>query len=206
MSSILNMEWSVVRSQTPRIKRPCQRCGFVKPFGSTGKFRLNANGSQLDAWLIYRCDDCGSRWNRAIFERRAVSSLSAELMEALQRNDEGVAFSFACNTTGRGGGKGDADFSLKRRMVAGDCADACKVALTILNSDHVQVRLDKVLAKGLGLSRNRVLLLVEQGSLKFPMNNGKILKRRVPDKLCIELCIGLASDRSVFWNYLVSTD
>jgi hypothetical protein len=127
-------------------------------------------------------------------------------MEALQRNDEGVAFTFTCNTTGRGGGKGDADFSLKRRMVAGDCADACKVALTILNSDHVQVRLDKVLAKGLGLSRNRVLLLVEQGSLRFPMNNGKILKRRVPDKLCIELCIGPASDRSVFWNYLVSTD
>lgn len=106
MSSILNMEWSVVRSQTPRIKRPCQRCGFLQPFGSTGKFRLNANGSQLDAWLIYRCDVCGSRWNRAIFERRAVSSLSAELMEALQRNDEGVAFTFACNATERGGGKG----------------------------------------------------------------------------------------------------
>lgn len=187
MSFVLNVEWIVVRFGTPNIKRPCQRCGVVKSFGSTGKFRLNANGGQLDAWLIYRCVDCSSRWNRTLFERRPVGGLQPDLLEALQRNDQELADAFACKLAGVSRSCADTVFGLERRLVSGVCARADKAVLTLLNPDHVEVRLDKVLAIGLGLSRSSLSNMVTRGALKMPSSAAKALKRRVPEQLVFEL-------------------
>ncbi|WP_460079992.1 DUF1062 domain-containing protein [Roseibium sp. LAB1] len=187
MSSLLTVEWIVARSGPPKIERPCQRCGIVRLFGSTGKFRLNANGSQLDAWLVYRCDDCGSRWNRAFFERRAVGSLSPVELESLQRNDAALANAFACDLSGVTGGEAAKGFSLNHRLVSGVYSDADMAMLRLLNPNQVDVRLDRVLAKGLGLSRNHVFQLVEHRALKIQSSFAKALKKQVPEQVIVEL-------------------
>ena len=48
----------------------CSRCRDIRPFRCSEKFRLNANGKRLDAWLIYRCGSCDNTWNRPVLERR----------------------------------------------------------------------------------------------------------------------------------------
>ena len=54
----------------PRPWLACSRCRGIKPFRCSEKFRLNANGKRLDAWLIYRCASCDNTWNRPVLERR----------------------------------------------------------------------------------------------------------------------------------------
>ena len=48
----------------------CGGCGKKQPFVNTGKFRVNANGSRLDVWLIFRCSKCKHSWNLTVYERR----------------------------------------------------------------------------------------------------------------------------------------
>ncbi|MGX1495868.1 hypothetical protein ACSSV1_000889 [Labrenzia sp. MBR-25] len=202
MSSILNVEWIVFRSETPNIKRPCQRCGVVKPFGSTGKFRVNANGGQLDAWLIYRCEDCSIRWNRTMFERRPVGSLQPGLLEALQRNDQGLANAFACKLAGVSGTCPDTGFGLERRLVSGVSSHADKAVLTLLNPNRIEARVDRVLAMGLGLSRSSLVNLVKQGALKMPPITAKALKRRVPEQFVVEFNCPAEPDKTVMFERL----
>lgn len=52
-----------------KILRFCPGCGGRSVYGSTGNFRVNANGRQVDVWLIYQCEKCGHTYNLAIYER-----------------------------------------------------------------------------------------------------------------------------------------
>ncbi|TGQ24417.1 DUF1062 domain-containing protein, partial [Mesorhizobium sp. M4B.F.Ca.ET.214.01.1.1] len=68
MSSILRIHWTIAPEIAPRPLINCNRCGGVKAYRCSGKFRVNANGKRIDVWLIYRCADCDNSWNFGIFE------------------------------------------------------------------------------------------------------------------------------------------
>ena len=87
MSTIQRVQWTIQPKSSPRPWLTCNRCHAIKPFASSGKFRLNANGKRLDAWLIYRCADCESTWNRPIFERRHVKDIDPAALHSLQSDD-----------------------------------------------------------------------------------------------------------------------
>ena len=72
--------WRVVAQSTPRILRRCARCDQVRPFRSSDRFRVNANGRKLDVWLVYRCDACGVSWNRTLLERRTPEEIGVRFM------------------------------------------------------------------------------------------------------------------------------
>src|SRR6478735_4032528 len=84
MSNVLRMRWTLAPLTPPRPLLNCSRCGGTRPFRSSGKVRLNANGKRLDAWLIYKCRDCDGSWNRPLFERRNVRDLDPETLGALE--------------------------------------------------------------------------------------------------------------------------
>ncbi|MFC6657247.1 DUF1062 domain-containing protein [Roseibium salinum] len=107
MSSFLKIEWTVLYNEKPAVYRPCSGCRTIGAFASTGKFRLNANGSRMDAWLIYRCRACGARWNRPLFERRRVKSISRRQLQALQENDPVLAQRLAREGGSLGGWRTD---------------------------------------------------------------------------------------------------
>ena len=95
MSTTQRVQWTIQPKSSPRPWLTCNRCHAIKPFASSGKFRLNANGKQLDAWLIYQCADCESTWNRPIFERRHVKDIDPAALHSLQSNDMELVRSIA---------------------------------------------------------------------------------------------------------------
>src|ERR1700733_6469262 len=95
MSTIQLVQWTIEPKIAPRPWLICNRCHTIKPFASSGKFRLNANGKQLDAWLIYRCADSESTWNRPIFERRHVKDIDPAALHSLQSTDMELVRSIA---------------------------------------------------------------------------------------------------------------
>ena len=170
MSFPFFVQWTVLSAETLHIVRNCARCGRITPFVSTEKFRLNANGSRLDAWLIYSCRLCGNRWNRTLFERRPVRSLPPAMMEALQVNDAELARTFAAQPPTRTDRfrPGDADafrIEVKIRSLARPVEN--RLELLLLNPANLRIRLDRVLAEGLSVSRSKVHLLAEAGGLRF---------------------------------------
>ncbi|RVC12935.1 DUF1062 domain-containing protein, partial [Mesorhizobium sp. M7A.F.Ca.AU.001.01.1.1] len=55
MSGLLRIHWAIAPQTAPRPLINCNRCGTVRAYCSSGKFRVNANGKRIDVWLIYRC-------------------------------------------------------------------------------------------------------------------------------------------------------
>ncbi|CCM76538.1 DUF1062 domain-containing protein [Rhizobium mesoamericanum] len=89
MYPILQVRWTIILRMAPEPWIACSGCGGPKPFRSSGKLRLNANGKKLDAWLIYRCTSCGKTWNRPLVERQNLRDIDPGTLEALQTNDPG---------------------------------------------------------------------------------------------------------------------
>ena len=80
-----------------RVWHRCGGCGKKQEFLNSGKFRVNANGNNVDVWLIYRCKKCKHSWNLTIYERTRPSKIPREQFEAFQDNDEETARSYGSN-------------------------------------------------------------------------------------------------------------
>lgn len=146
--------WTVL-CHASAVLRPCPRCNEVRPFVSTGKFRVNANGRRLDVWLLYQCGDCAESWRLPVYERVQAAALDPERYDAFLRNDPEEAARCA------------ADRGLLQR--AGARLDGGEVAVTrpplVLGAPLSVVlrltggrgpRLDQLVARELGVSRAAV--------------------------------------------------
>ncbi|WP_363324508.1 DUF1062 domain-containing protein [uncultured Roseibium sp.] len=193
MASETEIEWTIRGSQNYEINRHCSRCSTERPFASSHKFRLNANGSRLDAWLIYRCQICGKRWNCSVFERRSVSSLGQRDLQALQSNDPEYAVQQArvISAVSKSKlGKATCCFQLERRPVLVSDTTSSRLRLVILNPELLRVRLDAVLARGLCLSRKQIVKHAASGTLRIRgtgANTPKGLKKPVARDVVIEI-------------------
>ena len=86
MTGVVFVRWELVPAHPPIPLRHCGTCGGQRPFHSSGKIRLNANGHALDAWLIYKCESCDRTWNRPLYERQRVAAFDPDTLEALQHS------------------------------------------------------------------------------------------------------------------------
>ena len=77
-----------------RVCHRCGGCGKKQEFVNSGKFRVNANGSKVDVWLIYRCKKCKHSWNLTVFERISPSKIPPELYALILANDEDTALRY----------------------------------------------------------------------------------------------------------------
>ena len=170
MPGTLCITWTITSSASPMPILPCARCQNQRAFASSGRFRLNANGKRLDAWLIYRCTVCDQTWNRTIFERRARNTVDPALLDALQRNDPELALKTALEMTGikRWKPGGDHGLSVAKAVASTSKADAVLLEITMRMPSPVPgIRCDKLLALGLGVSRSAVDKLARTGWLVF---------------------------------------
>jgi hypothetical protein len=87
MTGVYSVRWTVEPMSPPQPWKHCSSCGDTRPFRSSGKVRLNANGRKLDAWLIYKCASCERTWNRPIAERRGIASILEADLRAMQSSD-----------------------------------------------------------------------------------------------------------------------
>lgn len=200
MPGTLRVHWAIRTSTSiPKPVLRCSRCVQQKPFEPSGKFRLNANGKRLDAWLIYRCVMCGDSWNRPIFERRRKSEIDAALLDALQCNDPPLADEVARDIAGlarwtqRFEDGDDSSFAIERAVLEGSPVEADHLAVSLSMPSGTTLRCDRLLAAGLGMSRSRVAALAGEGRVAVDGAGRKPLARTLRAETLVTLaCEGLA--------------
>jgi len=179
MSDIIRVQWTIVpRSVAPQPWLNCKRCRDSRPFRSSGKIRVNANGKRLDAWLIYKCTSCNSTWKRPVLERRPIRMIDPHFLMSLHANDPELAHRLALDVEGlrRKAGLAEAsdDVVVRKQVLSESLTPArrLELLLAIPAATELQMtglRLDRLLAVGLQLSRRRIRTLQDMGHLAvFP--------------------------------------
>ena len=159
----------VIALETPRIVRHCIGCGQQSRFVSSDRFRLNANQRLIDVWLIYRCLQCETTWNYPLLSRCRPQDIGAALYHQLQANDQAVAWRYAFDAQRFQQLHISADFAVPYRVEyhpeapAIDRGHPVNLLLELVAPCHV--RLDRLLAGALDISRTQVQRWFKQGRL-----------------------------------------
>jgi hypothetical protein len=198
MCSILKVRWTINPRTAPQPWIACSGCGGLKPFRSSGKIRLNANGKKLDAWLVYKCAACDKTWNRTLFERQNVRGLVPLTLEALQTNDPSWirVQEFDLDALRRKALRVDefADADVQKEVLhetAGWTVLDIELAVTLSFS----VRLDRLLASELDISRSRLQALHKSTKLQIHPDRADAMRRRVKGGTRIVIDLSDQADR-----------
>jgi hypothetical protein len=184
------VRWTITPRIAPRPWIACGGCGTLKPFQSSGKVRLNANGKRLDAWLIYKCSDCARSWNRPLFERRTLKEIDPAVLEAAHFStpDWVRAQEFDVDGLRRFAQRidefGEADID---RRELGEAAIPGEIVIELDVTLPTSLRLDRLLAGELGLSRSKLQALHEEGQLVIEPRRKDVLRRRVRSGVRVRL-------------------
>ncbi|WP_322416990.1 DUF1062 domain-containing protein [Mesorhizobium huakuii] len=196
MSGTLRIHWAIAPQTAPQPLINCNRCGGVKAYRCSGKFRVNANGKRIDVWLIYRCVDCDNSWNFGIFERCNRRDIEPALLQALESNDPGLArrhaFDIVALRNQVGGVEEFPDVAVQKRLLGGARETALALELQLGLEMPTSLRLDRLLASELGISRSRLQALEERRLLVVDPDGAKALRK--PARQGMTIRIDLASE------------
>lgn len=198
MCNILQVQWTILPRFAPQPWIACNGCGGLRPFRCSGKIRLNANGRKLDAWLIYKCSTCDKTWNRPIFERQNVRDIHPEILEAMQSNDPGwirtQAFDLAAlrRKSQRIDEFADVDVQKALLSVTGNWT---VLEISLLVPLSASMRLDRLLAMELGMSRSRLQALHGAGKLHADPDRKDALRRSPRNESRIRFDLSDETDR-----------
>ena len=175
--------WRVVALATPAVVRACARCDRTTEFRVSDKFRVNANQRRIDVWLIYRCSECDTTWNRAVERRRTVDEIGRDVYRQYQQNDRALVWrvAFDLEALARLGVPVDAEVPVRVDR-SGEQSDTVRIEL----AQPCRIRLDKLLASELGISRSALRALVAAGvvdpgdprALRRPVRDGIVVRTR----------------------------
>lgn len=182
MCNFLRVRWTIHPLTAPQPWIACSGCGCLKPFKSSGRIRLNANGKKLDAWLVYKCSDCEKTWNRTLFERRSIRDLSAPALEALRGSDpEWVRLQeFDLDQLKRKAQRIDeSPDAVVRKDIVGGAVGWTTLEIELAAAFPLNLRLDRLLASELAVSRTRLQTLQDSGRLKVHSDRSNALHRRI---------------------------
>lgn len=189
MTGIATVTWHVTPIAPPQPHRHCKTCGRARPFRPSGKVRLNANGRQLDAWLIYKCDTCDQTWNLPLLDRVAVAAVDPDDLWAMQVSDPAwvSARTFDLALLRRHCDRIDLQPDLHVTKVIALPAPMIwsEIGLTIVAPLPTGMRLDRLLAHELGLSRTRLVAMQASGGLCAA--EGSLISLKTPVIGCLRL-------------------
>lgn len=204
MCGALRVQWTITPEIAPRPWISCRGCGRPKPFQPSGKIRLNANGRKLDAWLIYRCVDCETTWNRPLFERRPVRHIERSVLAALHANDPEWVWAEAFNLDALRRGSQRIDQFPEFGIVKGILSETpgwTRLEIELAVSLPVAARLDRLLASELSISRMRLQALHEHGTLRVSPERSDALRRHVRTGTVVTLECSPEAARERFWRF-----
>ncbi|WEX76226.1 DUF1062 domain-containing protein [Sinorhizobium numidicum] len=207
MCTLLRVRWTIIPRTAPEPRLPCSGCGGPRPFQSSGKIRLNANGRKLDAWLIYKCATCDRTWNRPIFERQNVRDLDQATLQALQSNDpdwiRAQAFDLGALRWKTQTVDETTDVELRKRLLSeedGWTALRIELAVPLTTS----LRLDRLLARELGVSRSKLQEAYEERKLRTDPPHRGILRRRIKDGTHVTIDLSTELEDRSKWRAAVT--
>ncbi|RUX27971.1 DUF1062 domain-containing protein [Mesorhizobium sp. M2A.F.Ca.ET.042.01.1.1] len=198
MSSALLVRWTIAPAIAPRPLINCNRCGGVRPYRCSEKFRVNANGKRIDVWLIYRCVSCDNSWNFTILERQNRHDIESALLAALESNDPALARRFAFDAAALRNRAGrveeSPDVTVRKELLDGAPGHADALALELRPEGTTPLRLDRLLAGELGLSRSRLQALDDRRRLIMEPDGAKALRKPVRDGLAVRIDLAGEAD------------
>lgn len=199
MSGLLRIRWAIAPKTAPRPLINCNRCGTVKAYRCSGKFRVNANGKRIDVWLIYRCISCDNSWNFAILERCNRRDIEPALLQALESNDPALARYHAFDVVALRNQVGRIEefpeVGVRKEVLGGIQENATALELRLKVEVPTSLRLDRLLANELGISRSRLQALEERRSLVVGQEGAKALRKPVRDGATILIDLAGQPDR-----------
>lgn len=181
MSSIIMAEWTVIPLSAPQPRRHCPTCAQSRNFSSSGRVRLNANGKQMDAWLIYKCAHCDQTWNRPILERRPVCDVDATDLQAMQDSDpdwvrahefDVTALKRHCAQLSH-----TPQVTLVRVTQQNATTDWSEITLQLKPQHPTGLRLERVICQGWQMSRSQLQKLERAGNIAIEPQTKNALKR-----------------------------
>lgn len=207
MCDTLRVRWTVTPKTAPQPWIACGGCGGLRAFRSSDKIRLNANGRRLDAWLIYKCLACDKTWNRPLFERQNVRDIDPAILHALQSNDpEWIRTeSFKIEALKRKAERIDEfpEFDLVREVLR-ETPGWTRVEIELAVPLPSGIRLDRLLASGLEMSRTRLQALHEKGLLQAHPDRAGLLRRRIRTGVEVMVDLSAVPDRELSWGPLAT--
>lgn len=162
----------------------------MRPYRSSGRIRLNANGKRLDAWLIYKCIGCDGTWNRLVFERQNVRAIDPAMLEAMQTSAPDVVsrieFDLQALKARASRIEESGELTICKKVL---CCDTGwrRIAITLALPHPAGLRLDRLLSAELPLSRSRLQVLFANGEIRVAPERKDALKRGIRDGTLITL-------------------
>ncbi len=189
MSYSKNIKWEIVALTMPMVKRNCSKCGNNASFKNSQKFRVNANKNKLDIWLIYQCEKCKSTWNMSIHERVTPTDIDPIQYELFLNNDLELATKYGFDKAIHNKNKVKLESENVEYEILGedinilqsDFNEKNKFIVDITCKYSLGLRVDKVLSKKLGISREKVKKLCKD-SIICGVGQKDLLKEKINDK------------------------
>ncbi len=169
------MPWVVRRTRLPLLSLRCADCRSQSATTGAGRFRVNANGKLLDVWLLVRCVSCDRTSKLTVHERAPVSSLDPAEIHGYLLNDPDLVASRLLDPLLARRNRFTLDWTGAWRLDVPPAwpDEALPVQVEVVFEDPVPVRPERLIAHGLGLSRQQVLRRVKCDSpLRRPTSTG----------------------------------
>jgi hypothetical protein len=169
------LRWVVRRTRLPLLSSRCVDCRSESATTGEGRFRVNANGKLLDVWLLVRCVSCDRTSKLTVYERAPVSSFDPAELDGYHANDPELVAATLLDPLLARRNRFTLDWQGAWRLDAPPAPldQAWPVQVEVVFDDPVPVRPERLIAHGLGLSRNAVLRRVKcDASLRRPTSAG----------------------------------
>jgi len=153
------LPWVVRRTRLPLLSLRCVDCRSRSATVGEGRFRVNANGNLLDVWLLVRCVSCDRTSKLTVHERVPVRSLDPAELDGCHANDPELVASRLLDPLFARRNRFTLDWRGAWRLDTSPVRldEAWPVQVEVVFDDPVPVRPERLIAHGLGLSRNEVL-------------------------------------------------
>jgi hypothetical protein len=180
------------------LHRHCARCKLSRRFASSGKFRVNAQKKRIDVWLIFRCTICDDRWNWPVHERRSIATLDAGELDALMRNDPDLAARHGWAAVQAGNAVMEHD-PVVNLAIQEPTTAATRTIEIVLATAGAGLRLDRLLAQALALSRREIETMDQTGAITIKPAAHKALRRPAGDGQQITIDLDRCSAETAAW-------
>lgn len=191
MSYIKEYLWELVPTAMPAVRKKCPKCGEKTDYISTGKFRINANKNSIDVWLIYQCEKCKTSWNMDIYDRVKAGSLDNEEYKRFSENEEELAKEYGFDIGIHNKNKvelriKDVKYDVKKVKLLEAVSEKDETIIKIRCKYPCEMRIDRLLADNMNISRNSVKRMYEEGYIILE-NDKNLLKSKVEDGMVIRI-------------------
>ncbi|MDU5110841.1 MAG: DUF1062 domain-containing protein [Clostridium sp.] len=171
--------WEVVPENLPKVKRNCPKCNEKTYYINSEKFRVNANKSNLDVWLIYQCENCKSTWNMTIYERINPRDINKDEYKKFLANDKHLAREYAFDLSIYSKNKAEIILEgLNYKIIESELdlyyINENELSVEVLCNYKMDIRVDKFLSDKLEVSRSKIKSMRQNGEFIIKDNKNSL--------------------------------